>query len=172
MVPSIAMYHNNSITHQLFIYTQLNVKIVLFQTIPFCISTHFTSIWSIDKTQSGATRMDLGAMAIKGYSVFPKNGNKGILRIPLRSSNTGASPSNARENKSKKADYRLRLSSDTFLLKMARRTKERKNLNRRLIVSNLTLEPLDFLSRIPPLLPHPELLILFLMCNTILAYGL
>ena len=32
---------NNSIKHQSFVYTQLNVKTVLFTTIQFCISTWF-----------------------------------------------------------------------------------------------------------------------------------
>ena len=32
---------NNSIKHQSFVYTQLNVKTVLFQTIQFSISTQF-----------------------------------------------------------------------------------------------------------------------------------
>ena len=32
---------NNSINHQSFIYTQLNVKTVLFQTIQFSINTQF-----------------------------------------------------------------------------------------------------------------------------------
>ena len=36
-----------------FVYTQLNVKTVLFQTIQFSISTHFSSIWPIDRTLSG-----------------------------------------------------------------------------------------------------------------------
>ena len=35
---------NNSIKHLSFIYTQLDVKIVLFQTIQFNISTQFSSI--------------------------------------------------------------------------------------------------------------------------------
>ena len=33
----------------------LNVKTVLFQTIQFSISTQFSSIWSINRTLSGAT---------------------------------------------------------------------------------------------------------------------
>ena len=57
------------------LFTLLNVKTVLFQTIQFSISTHFSSIWSIYRTLSCATtpdRVDLRAMAIKGYSAFPK----------------------------------------------------------------------------------------------------
>ena len=60
---------------QFFVQTQLNVKIVLFQTIQFSISAQFGSIQPIDRTLSGATtrgRGDLGAMAMKGYSAFPK----------------------------------------------------------------------------------------------------
>ena len=38
-----------------FVHTQLNIKTVLFQTIQFSISTQFNSIWSIDRTLSGAT---------------------------------------------------------------------------------------------------------------------
>ena len=52
--------------------TGLNVKTVLLQAAQFSISTQFSSIWPIDMTLSGATRVDLGAMAMKGYSIFPK----------------------------------------------------------------------------------------------------
>ena len=73
-----------------FVYTQLDVKIVLFQTIQFSISTvsisktvlfqavqfsintQFSSIWPIDRTLSGATRVYLRVMAMKRYSAFPK----------------------------------------------------------------------------------------------------
>ena len=48
------------------------MKIVLFQVIQFSISTQFSSIQPIDRTQSGATTLDLGAMAMKGYSAFPR----------------------------------------------------------------------------------------------------
>ena len=37
------------------LFTQLNVKTVLFQVIQFSISTYFSSIWPIDRTLSGAT---------------------------------------------------------------------------------------------------------------------
>ena len=59
---------------------QLNVKTVLFQTIQFRISTQLSSIWSIDRTLPLQTRVDLGMMAMKGYST-------------LSFSITGASPS-------------------------------------------------------------------------------
>ena len=47
---------------------------VLFQTIRFSISSQFSSIWPIRPYQvlSLRSRVDLGAMAMKGYSVFPK----------------------------------------------------------------------------------------------------
>ena len=41
-----------------FVYKQLNVKTVLFQTIQFSISTQFSSVWPIDRTLSGATTLD------------------------------------------------------------------------------------------------------------------
>ena len=87
---------NNSVKHKysfFFVYTQLNVKTSLFQTIQFSIGKQFkwqkqfyfkqfslasvqlSSIWLLDRTLSGATtlgRVDLGAMAIKEYSAFPK----------------------------------------------------------------------------------------------------
>ena len=86
-----------------FVYTQLNVKAVvfetiqfslntvsmskivlvqaiefsiqitvLFQAIQFSISTQFSSIWLIDQVLPLQARVDLGVMAIKGYSAFPK----------------------------------------------------------------------------------------------------
>ena len=39
-----------------FVYTQLNVKTILFQTIQFNISKQFSSIWPIDRILSGATK--------------------------------------------------------------------------------------------------------------------
>ena len=83
---------NNSIKHQSFIQTQLNIKNVLFQTIQFCISTqfecknssiqanHFTisaqfsSIWPIDRILPGATT--------PGQSRPGRDSNEGALRIP------------------------------------------------------------------------------------------
>ena len=61
--------------YSLFVYTELNVKIVLFQTIQFSIGTQFSSIWSIDRTISVATtpvRVNRGAIAMKGFYPFPK----------------------------------------------------------------------------------------------------
>ena len=76
---------NNSINHQTFIYTQLNVKTVLFQTIQFNISIQFSSIWPIDRTLSDATTL--------GQNRTGSNGNKVVLYISQSSSITGASPS-------------------------------------------------------------------------------
>ena len=68
-----------------FVYTQLNVKIVLFLAVQFSISTQFSSFWFIDRTLSGATTPDQGE---------PKsNGNEGVLCISYSSSIIGASPS-------------------------------------------------------------------------------
>ena len=46
---------------------QLNVKTVLFQIIQFSIGTQFSSILPRDRA-----RVDLGEMAMKGCSAFPK----------------------------------------------------------------------------------------------------
>ena len=54
----------------------LSVKTILFQTIQFSVSTQFSSIYTIDMTYqplSHRVRVDLGAMAIKGCSAFPKS---------------------------------------------------------------------------------------------------
>ena len=64
---------------------QINIKTVLFQTIHFNISTQFSSIWLIDRTLSGATT--------PGQCEPGSDGNKGVLRIPQISSNTGTLPS-------------------------------------------------------------------------------
>ena len=64
-----------------FLYTST----VLFPTIQFSINTQFSSIWFIDRTQSGAT--------ISGQSVSGSDGNEGVLCIPQSSSITGTSPS-------------------------------------------------------------------------------
>ena len=57
-------------------------KTVLFKIIQFSISTHFSSIWPIDRTLSGATT--------PGQSGPGSDGNEGVLRIPQNSSITGA----------------------------------------------------------------------------------
>ena len=67
---------NNSIKHWSFVYTQLNVKIVIFQTIHFNISILFSSIWPTDKILSGATT--------PGQSRPRSNGNKeGTQHSPM-----------------------------------------------------------------------------------------
>ena len=60
-------------------------KIVLFQTIPFSISTLFSSIWPIERTLSGTTTLDLRRSR--------SNGNEEVLYIPQSSSITLTSPS-------------------------------------------------------------------------------
>ena len=48
-------------------------KTVPFQTIQFSLITQFSSIWHIDRTPSGvSTPVDLEAMLMKGYSLFPE----------------------------------------------------------------------------------------------------
>ena len=68
-----------------FVYIQLNVITVLFQTIQFSISTQFSSIWPIDKTLSGAFT---AAQSWPGSNV-----NELVLRISQNTSITGTSPS-------------------------------------------------------------------------------
>ena len=71
--------------YSFFVYTQLNVKTVIFQTIQFSIGTQFSSIWPRERTLPGTT--NLGQSGPRG------DGNKGVLHIPQRSSITGASTS-------------------------------------------------------------------------------
>ena len=68
-----------------FVYSQLNSKIVLFQTTQFSIITQFSSIRPINRTLSGATSL--------GMSEPGSDGNEGVLRIPQSSNITGTSPS-------------------------------------------------------------------------------
>ena len=63
---------------------QLNIKRILFQTIQFCISKDFSSIWPIDRTLSAATS--------PGQSGPGNDDNNGVLRIPQSSSITRTSP--------------------------------------------------------------------------------
>ena len=62
-----------SISKQFFLYAQLNIKTVLFQTIQLSLSTQFNSIWLIDRTLSGAST--------RGQSEPGSNGNEGVLYI-------------------------------------------------------------------------------------------
>ena len=64
-----------------FVYTQLNVKTVQFQTILLSISTQFISIWRIDRDLSGATT--------SGESGSGSDSYKWVFRIPLSSNITG-----------------------------------------------------------------------------------
>ena len=104
---------NNSHKHQSFIYTQLSDQTVLFQTIPFSISTVFClhtvewssrtipnnsfeinntvytshkSFWPIDRTLSGATTP---------CQTPGSDNNEKVLSIPQNSSITIASPSDS-----------------------------------------------------------------------------
>ena len=61
------------------------VLVTEFSPIKICISKHFTCIWSIDKSLSGATT--------PGQSGPGSDGNEGVLRIPQISSITGIWPS-------------------------------------------------------------------------------
>ena len=63
----------------------LKCKSIIFQTIEYSISTHFSSIWLIDRTLSGATT--------PGQNGPGCDGNEGALCILQSSSITGASPS-------------------------------------------------------------------------------
>ena len=60
-------------------------KTVLFQVIQFSISTHFSSIWPINWTLTGATTPEKSGPV--------SDGNEGVLHIPQRSSITGNLPS-------------------------------------------------------------------------------
>ena len=57
----------------------------LIQTIQFSISMHFSSIWPINRTLSGAPT--------PSQSGPESDGNEGVLHIPQSSSITGTSPS-------------------------------------------------------------------------------
>ena len=80
-----SVYHQNTVLTytqltepQSIVYTQLNVKSVIFQIIKFSISTGFSSIWPTERTLSSATSL--------GQSGPGSNGNVEILRIPQSSS--------------------------------------------------------------------------------------
>ena len=67
-----------------------DVNTVLFQTIPFCLSTQFSSIWSIDRTLSGATTL--------GQSWAVGDSYEGVFRFPQSSIITGTSPCVSHQN--------------------------------------------------------------------------
>ena len=64
-----------------------DIKTVLFQAIPFSISTQFRSFWTIDRTLSDATT--------PGQSGPGSDGNEGVHRIPQSSRITGTSLSDS-----------------------------------------------------------------------------
>ena len=68
----MAMHHK----HQLFVYAKLNDQTVLFQTIQFSISHLFALGLNVKQFylthEQDPIYVDLGAMAMKGYSEFPK----------------------------------------------------------------------------------------------------
>ena len=68
-----------------FVHTVKCQNSSIFQTIQFSISTQFSSIWSIDRTLSGATTLS--------QSEPGSDSNEGVLHIPQSSSITGTSPS-------------------------------------------------------------------------------
>ena len=68
-----------------YVYRELYVKTVLFQTIQFSISTQFSSIWPIEKTLSGGTT--------PGQSGPQIDGTEEVHCIPQSSGITGTSPS-------------------------------------------------------------------------------
>ena len=80
VVKSIVIYITcNPIKHQSFVYTHLNDQTVLFQTIQFSISTQFkcqkVQVYPLIGPSQVLTlrvRVNLGVMAMKGYSAFPK----------------------------------------------------------------------------------------------------
>ena len=63
----------------------LTYKKILFQRTQFSISTHFSSIWPINRTLWGATTL--------GYSGPRNDGNEGVLHICQSTSITRTSPS-------------------------------------------------------------------------------
>ena len=67
------------------LFTQLNIKTVLFQAIQFSKSTQFSSTWPKDRTLSDATT--------PGQSGPGSNGNQGMLHILQSSGITETSPS-------------------------------------------------------------------------------
>ena len=73
-------YYYISLTTQLFFYTQLNDPTVLFLTIQFRISHLFADRFKLYQVLHLQTRVDLGAMAKKRYSIFPRAPLTGSLQ--------------------------------------------------------------------------------------------
>ena len=71
---------NNSVRYQSFVYSQLNEQTVLFQTFQFskwfvCTQLnvkHFYLTYSTNRVLPLLIRVELGAMAVKACSTFPK----------------------------------------------------------------------------------------------------
>ena len=61
---------NNSVYNK---WTCALTKTVLVQTIQFCMSTQFSSIWPTDQVLPLRARVDLGAISMKEYSAFPQS---------------------------------------------------------------------------------------------------
>ena len=74
----VNMITNNSIKHQSFVYTQVNAETVLFQAIQLSISHLFAPSLNVKQFylpyQALPLRVgvDLGVIAMKGYSAFAK----------------------------------------------------------------------------------------------------
>ena len=77
----LLLFINSSTKQHSFIYTQLNVKTVVYKNIQFSISTLFCFIWPIDWALSGAT--------IPGQSLYGSNGRKRFTRCILQSQLSG-----------------------------------------------------------------------------------
>ena len=81
---------NNSIKYQSFVYTQLNVKTILFPPIQFCITSQFkcqTVLFDLSirpyQLLPLLARVGLRAIAMKWYSAFPKLQHYWSLTISL-----------------------------------------------------------------------------------------
>ena len=81
---TVLIQTTQSSTSVVFVYTELNVKTVLFQPIQFSIIKQFNSIWPIEWTLSGATS--------PGQSVPGNDCSEGVFRILQGSIITGTSP--------------------------------------------------------------------------------
>ena len=81
LMPNHFLNINSSISNN----SVLRTKTLLFQAIQLSISTQFSSIWSIDRTLSGATTL--------GQCRPGSDGNEGELYIPQNFSIAGALPS-------------------------------------------------------------------------------
>ena len=81
MFLSIAMYHQHSIKHQSFVYTQLNNQTVLFRAIQFSISHLFALSLNVKQFY-----LTLSGAAISSQSSSESDGNERVLCIPQSSS--------------------------------------------------------------------------------------